>query len=65
MTWIRVPLPTNAPGRLLGIKLATTSAKAGYLMKATDKEKAFGSIVGKAMSTLDEENGFVLVVITR
>jgi len=56
---------TNVNGNIQAGDLLTTSAKAGYLMKATDKEKAFGSIVGKAMSTLDEENGFVLVVITR
>ena len=56
---------TNVNGKIEAGDLLTTSTKAGYLMKATDKEKAFGSIVGKAMTTLDEESGFVLVVITR
>jgi hypothetical protein len=56
---------TNMNGKIEAGDLLTTSAKAGYLMKVTDKEKAFGSIVGKAMTTLDEESGFVLVVITR
>ena len=56
---------TNVNGKIEAGDLLTTSEKAGYLMKVTDKEKAFGSVVGKAMTTLDKESGFVLVVITR
>tara|TARA_B100000989_G_scaffold207592_1_gene157320 strand:- start:2296 stop:3945 length:1650 start_codon:yes stop_codon:yes gene_type:complete len=56
---------SNMNGKIEAGDLLTTSTKAGYLMKATDKNRAFGSIVGKAMTNLEEESGFVLIVITR
>lgn len=45
------------PGDLL-----TTSSTAGYAMKVQDCSKAQGAIIGKAMTTIDE-NGFVLVLV--
>lgn len=41
----------------------TTSSTFGEGMKATSMDKARGSIIGKAMSQIDEETGFVLVFI--
>ena len=46
------------PGDLL-----TSAALAGHAMKATDGERSFGSVIGKAMSSLDEETGLVLVLV--
>ena len=47
------------PGDLL-----TTSATPGHAMKVTDHERAQGAVLGKAMSTLDEGTGYVLVLVT-
>jgi hypothetical protein len=44
--------------------LLTTSDIPGHAMKASDHEKAQGAIIGKAMSTLKEGKGMVLVLIT-
>jgi hypothetical protein len=48
-----------APGDLL-----TTSDTPGHAMKVTDYERAQGAVLGKAMSTLDEGQGLVLVLVT-
>lgn len=47
------------PGDLL-----TTSANPGHAMKASDHSRTQGAVLGKAMSTLDEGTGFVLVLVT-
>jgi hypothetical protein len=41
----------------------TTSSTAGHTMKATDTERCDGAVIGKAMSSLDEEAGMVLVLV--
>ncbi len=46
------------PGDLL-----TTSSVAGVAMKATDSERAFGAVIGKAMSGLESGDGLVLVLV--
>jgi hypothetical protein len=46
------------PGDLL-----TTSSLKGHAMKATDRERAQGAIVGKAMTGLDSGAGLVLVLV--
>jgi len=46
------------PGDLL-----TTSSLKGYAMKATDRERAQGAIIGKAMTGLDSGTGLVLVLV--
>ena len=46
------------PGDLL-----TTSGTPGHLMKASDRERRDGAIVGKAMSSLESGKGFVLVLV--
>jgi len=47
------------PGDLL-----TTSSTPGHAMKVTDHAKAQGSILGKAMSSLAEGKGMVLVLVS-
>jgi hypothetical protein len=47
------------PGDLL-----TTSDIPGHAMKVTDYTRAQGAAIGKAMSSLDEGQGLVLVLIT-
>lgn len=46
------------PGDLL-----TSSNKAGFAMKATNKKKYAGAIIGKALTGLNSEEGFVLVLL--
>jgi len=46
------------PGDLL-----TTSSTPGYAMKATDRGRAPGAIIGKAMSSLKEGKGLILVLV--
>ena len=46
------------PGDLL-----TTSDRPGYAMKATDRDRAHGAIIGKAMTGLDKGTGLVLVLV--
>jgi len=47
-----------APGDLL-----TTSDVPGHAMRASDPERAFGTVLGKAMSALEEGTGLVLVLV--
>ena len=47
------------PGDLL-----TTSETPGHCMKATDHAKAQGAIIGKAMSSLNDGKGMVLVLVS-
>ncbi len=47
------------PGDLL-----TTSALPGYAMKATDRDQAYGAVLGKALTGLDKGTGLVLVLVT-
>lgn len=44
--------------------LLTTSSTPGYAMKVTDKMKAMGAIVGKALEPLKEGKGKIIVLIT-
>ena len=41
----------------------TTAALAGHAMRATDKERTDGAVIGKAMGALDEGTGLVLVLV--
>jgi hypothetical protein len=47
------------PGDLL-----TTSSTVGHAMKVSDHQRAHGAILGKAMSSLAEGQGMVLVLVT-
>ena len=44
--------------------LLTTSGLTGHAMRVTDHLRAQGAILGKAMSSLSEGNGMVLVLVT-
>jgi len=41
----------------------TTSSKTGHAMRATDATLADGAVIGKAMSSLDADEGLVLVLV--
>ncbi len=43
--------------------LLTTSPRAGYAMAATDRERAFGAVLGKAMARLASGSGRVPVLV--
>jgi hypothetical protein len=47
------------PGDLL-----TTSPTLGHAMKVTDHDQARGAIIGKAMTSLEEGQGLVLVLVS-
>ena len=57
-------LADAAYGRIEPGDLLTTSDTSGHAMKVTDHGRARGAIIGKAMSTLDEGTGLVLVLVT-
>jgi hypothetical protein len=52
------PAPIH-PGDLL-----TTSDRPGYCMKALDRSKVPGAILGKAMGTLDHGQGLILILVS-
>ncbi len=56
--WVDARTDAVAPGDLL-----TTSRTPGHAMKATDLDAARGAIIGKAMSSLAEGTGLVLVLV--
>jgi len=56
-------LATAANGPIKPGDLLTTSDVPGHAMKATDNELSFGTVIGKAMSTLQEGEGLVLVLV--
>ena len=47
------------PGDLL-----TTAARAGYAMRADDRDRSQGAILGKAMTSLEHGTGLVLVLVS-
>jgi len=55
---------TAASGAIKPGDLLTTSAIPGHAMKATDHDRSRGAVIGKAMSSLDEGTGLVLVLIS-
>ena len=46
------------PGDLL-----TTSATPGHAMRASDRERRSGAVIGKAMGALEQGTGLVLVLV--
>jgi hypothetical protein len=43
--------------------LLTTSSTPGHAMKASESQKAFGSIIGKALRGLREGQGLIPILI--
>ena len=58
-TWVDASYGSIQPGDLL-----TTSDTVGHTMKVADHAKAEGAIIGKAMTSLIEGKGFVLVLVS-
>jgi hypothetical protein len=56
-------MATSSNGSIEPGDLLTTSNVPGHAMKATDNDQAFGTVIGKAMSSLVEGDGFVMVLI--
>ena len=58
--WVYVDASFGAvqPGDLL-----TTSSTPGHAMLASDHGRAFGAVIGKAMTELKEGKGLVLVLV--
>ncbi len=56
-------LATAANGPIKPGDLLTTSDVPGHAMKATDVARSHGTIIGKAMSSLEEGEGLVLVLV--
>jgi hypothetical protein len=44
--------------------MLTSSPTEGHAMKALDRERAFGAVVGKALRPLDEGCGLIPILIT-
>jgi len=57
--WCDASHGTIKPGDLL-----TTSSTPGHAMKATDMSRTPGAVIGKAMTSLDEGQGLVLVLVS-
>ena len=57
--WADASYGAIAPGDML-----TTSATPGHAMKAADREKSFGAVVGKAMEPLKKGKGLVLMLVS-
>jgi len=56
-------LATTENGPILPGDLLTTSSLPGHAMKATDRQRSHGATLGKAMSTLEEGEALVLVLV--
>ncbi|MGH7596676.1 MAG: hypothetical protein ACREOI_10010 [bacterium] len=56
-------LATTANGPIKPGDLLTTSDTPGYAMKAMDITRSHGAVIGKAMSSLEESEGLVLVLV--
>ena len=54
---------TTENGAIVPGDLLTTASLAGHAMKATDRSRSHGAVIGKAMSALDKETGLVLVLV--
>jgi len=57
-------LATASNGAIKPGDLLTTSSIPGHAMKATDRKRSHGAIIGKAMECLEEGEGLVLVLVT-
>ena len=61
----RVYVRASAENGAIGVgDLLTSATLPGHAMRATDPARSFGSTIGKAMSTLDEGTGLVLVLVS-
>ncbi len=56
-------LASAANGAIKPGDMLTTSNVPGHAMKATDRNRAFGAVIGKAMTSLNSGEGLVLVLV--
>lgn len=56
--WVDAGYGAVVPGDFL-----TTSDTPGHAMKVTDRDTAYGAVIGKAMTSLDSGRGLVLVLV--
>ena len=54
---------TTENGPIEAGDLLTTSSRLGHAMRGSDIERSFGAVIGKAMTTLAEGEGLVLVLV--
>jgi hypothetical protein len=54
----------DAGGAVKPGDMLTTSATPGHAMKVSDRDRAFGSVIGKAMTGLESGKGLVLVLVS-
>ncbi len=59
--WVKCDA-THAP--IVAGDLLTTSPRAGHAMKAADRDRAPGAVLGKAMTALESGTGMVLVLVS-
>jgi len=52
------------PSKIIAGDLLTTSSTAGHAMKAVDKSKALGAIVGKALGGLEDGLGLIPILVS-
>lgn len=57
--WADASTGSIEPGDML-----TTSSTPGHAMKATDRERSYGTVIGKAMTSLEKGKGLVLVLVS-
>ena len=55
---------TNENGPIVEGDFLTSSSTPGHAMKATKRKKAQGAIIGKALTSMHENVGYVLVLVT-
>jgi hypothetical protein len=54
----------DAGGGIIPGDLLTSAEEPGHAMKAIDRTRAFGAIIGKAMTPLPKGKGLVLVLVS-
>lgn len=54
---------TAQNGAIKAGDMLTSSDKVGYAMKSTNRRKAYGSVIGKALTSLASGEGYVLVLV--
>ena len=60
----RVYVKANATfGKIEPGDMLTSSSNPGIAMKVSDMDKAAGAVIGKAMTSLEEGEGYVLVLV--
>lgn len=59
--WVQA---TSENGPIEAGDLLTSAATPGHAMRASDRERAFGSVLGKAMTSLEDGTGLVLVLVS-